>query len=73
MTDYGGSILLYFNLRRQTSKGASRHLVSVPHKDSNVRLTSDCSTVKPRYNEFHGTMKIKSLYQGYCYNEVLLS
>ena len=37
MTDYEGNILLYFNLRRQTSKGPSQHLLNVS------RETEKCS------------------------------
>ena len=32
MTVYGGSILLHFNLRRQTSKGPSQHSHKVPRE-----------------------------------------
>ena len=32
MTVNGGSILLFFNLRRQTSKGTSQHLIKVPRE-----------------------------------------
>ena len=32
MTDCGGSILLDFNLQRQTSKGPSQHFLKVPQE-----------------------------------------
>ena len=51
MTVYGGSILLNFNLRRQTSKGLSQHLLKVHRETGENRGREWGQKVQTKYKE----------------------